>query len=344
MENVKKQLHFIVLGAGVLVGVILLVVGIMIRGGTEDTLRTQHQRLVGAGTYYSQADVDAVSSSRRAFDGSLDTALTVLTDGVGRSLLTGVDTNMDANDFRSRAAPQAIQDLKRRYGALDRGVEWPEVLEDWEVPRRGAQQQPLLDRLDESLAQASQDRILQHQLELRILDELCKTAERLMESGMFEGGMRLVNAEFGTMGFADRRDVTTAPWEGLTFTIEIYCLPDFGAMLISELVRPTPATQGAPEGSQDGRSNFPIDLISAQWETRPRPVVARLDITPEMRAAYEIGADVEAGSAQLDVHRRRIERQLQNEVNLVIPARLKVQMRAKLFNNQWRGINPGADQ
>jgi hypothetical protein len=330
MENVKKNIHFIALGVGVLLGAIFLGVGMMIRGGAEQSLDTHSSQLTGAGTVYSDGDLDRVRQRRTQFDSSFDDAKRMLEGTVGQSLISGVDAGLNPTTFSSDMAPKRLREVRERFEAMEGELNWPDELEGWQLATPTGRQETVWGRLDGLMANTTQDNVRAYQLHLRVLEEICTTAERLMQTGLYASGFRLVNITFEAMAFPDR-DQASAPWEALPFQLDLLAMPDFASALMSELARPTPVTT-------EGRGLFPIELVAAQWETQARPFAGRYDIPPERRAEFNVAADYDPNTDPARREATRIARQLQDQVQLVLPSRVGMKFQARLFNSNWRAL------
>jgi hypothetical protein len=336
MDNLKKQLHLVVFGLGILVGVVLLVVGMGIVSGAEDSLEQQARQLEMARVVYSEADVNAMRAARAEFNETYEQALTQIRQTTGRALMADIDPNAPLTAFQSTVAPNALRSLRDRFGRLERAVDMSDhVQEGWSYPSP-APAWSWESRIQE-VQRVPQAQVEQVQLELRLLDELCTIAELLMESGRFTGGVRLLDFSADQFVTGTGRDAESAPWTRLPYRFTIMCHPDFGAALINELTRPTALTAGQTAQNRQ-RHGFPVELASAQWAWTERPNTIRIDVAPDDRARYDISPDAPHQGPEAQALARRIGSQLSSEVNIVQPARLAVRADALRFNREWRAL------
>jgi hypothetical protein len=335
MDNLKKHLHLVVFGLGIVIGVALLFIGMGVVSGAEESLDVQTRQLTTVGPIYSEADLNAMRTARAGFSESYEVALNRVRGATGRALMNDIDPAMSQSHFQSNFAPSTLRSLQERFAAMERPMDLPgQFQEGWRYPQPAAEWS--WETRSSTMQQAQQAQLVPFQIELRLLDELCTVAELLVQSGRYSGGIRLL--DFTADGsFVSERERDASPWERLPFRFTVYCHPDLGAALVSELTRPTAITGGQTATNRQ-RHGIPVDLIAAQWHWTDRPNTARIDIRPENRQAYNIPAAAPNQGPEAQAHIQRIRGQLGSEVSVVQPARLVVRAAAKRFNNEWRAL------
>lgn len=356
MDNLKKNLHFVVFGAGVLLGIILLVAGIMVRGGTEDKLAEAQTGLAGKTKVATRGTLEEATARSERFGSSLQDAESKLR-GIGSAFDAGYLSHQTGGEFYSAEARPTLQRLRQRFAALSRPNPMPALLEGWEVSRSGAErvQEQAWEQLEREMTSPSNDKIREMQMRLRILDEVATTCEKLVETGIGDDfGFKLTEIRFEAYGVAAIGTYTNesdSPWLAMPFSLKFECSPSFAVALVDELVNPTSRTMSAT-ADKNQRKGFPMLLDMMQTEMTERPPVVRYDISNDDKAAVanklnEKGAGITLPSDPKELDpaegegKKLVEaasKDLNQDDRLALPVRVGLKMRAATFNKNWRAV------
>ncbi|MCC6465636.1 MAG: hypothetical protein IT463_09885 [Planctomycetes bacterium] len=345
MDGLKKNLHFVVFGAGVMVGIVLLGVGHMVKSGKQDQLAAATAALPKTGAVFTQGDVDDLRKQRGGFDGSLSAAQDALGKTTGVALRSSMGTHRDGTAFwSSDEGNSALSRLQERFRALEKPVAIP--------PQAGertlaAPDTKFWDETRNSMSTISDPKqILQWQLQIRLLQEVAFVCEQLTATEAFAGqGVRLASLRMD-MKSAENLPADQ-PWEEYGFTLVVEASPSFCVTLMDQLVNPTAATAGDAAKAKEGKGRwlFPVQLEQMQIELMERPHTAMCNIsTPEQK--QEWGLDVnfdpttEAGKRKVE----ELSKKLQDEVRLKLPVRCGLKMKALQFNANWLVVKPAENQ
>lgn len=361
MENLKKNLHFVVFGVGVLLGIIFLVVGIMIRGGTVDSIAEEQAKLAGTKTIPTLGTYDLTKKKSERFDGSLKGAETVLTSGLGTKFERDYTTHTDGRAFYSNEAYAKLNTLKSRFEAMDKPVKLPELLQGWRLATSSAAVDPLA-ALSNEMTNPPTDKIREMQMRLRVLEEVATTMERLLETGAGAGlGVKLKEVKFPSTFGPISTSEADSPWKALPFEIQIECAPSFAILLAEELVNPSQRTLTATTPSEAGKTSykrvdFPILLDMLQTVMLGRQHEMKLDIKnddkPGVLAALNslmgpgeeklpVPSDPKALDGEKPDGRRVLEeatRVMNEKDRLVLPVQVGLKLKAASFNRNWRAV------
>jgi hypothetical protein len=361
MENLKKNLHFVVFGAGVLLGIILLGVGMYIRSGTESELATEQENLKKLGAVPSKGNLDKAEELSGSFGSSLSTAEKILTEGQGTSFTANYSAWNDGRQFFSEEAKTKLTQLKGRFAAMEKPLMLPALLKGWDFASSGNKAAPWT-QLDLDMSNPPGDKIREMQMRLRVLDELATTIEKLLDSGAGDGfGATLVAIKFPTSFGPIGSSETDSPWLALAAEFELECSPGFAILLADELANPTrrtftPSEARDPKGTGNERIGFPVlvemlqtVLIGRQQEMRLHilnddksevlaavnealaPGDPKLPVPPDPKA---IDPEKPEGKDLIEAARKNLNEQ----DRLALPVQVGLKMMAVAFNANWRAV------
>jgi hypothetical protein len=337
MDNLKKNLHFVVFGAGIALGLILLGAGYFIRSGHESALADQIQKLNSKKSVPTQGDVDAASKARNQFDESIAKAVEQL-KGPGSSLLASGTEPTEPSAFYQQRGTKFIESMRARFGAMEQNSSLPDRMKGWTVARTGRQQGNIWNDLDQELAKVDAAKLEEMRTRLRIIEEICIICELLLRDSRYVGQPVKFNglkAEAKTL--SDNNPATSVWWE-VSYTIDIECLPGFGYALVSELLRPTELTTGDSNGQS--RRMFPNQLDTIQSTTLSRQLALRFRITPAMRASEGIPDDFDPGTPEgKDLLDRKVK-QFESDVRPLLPMQFAIKLRGLSWNPKWGVVTP----
>ncbi len=225
MDELKKNLHLVVFGAGVLLGVILLLVGMTVRGGAVDQLDERQAALDSAVNPPTQGDLQQAEADRARFDSSLEEAEKTLT--AASRLLNDVNPSMTASAFKNQYPPR-LQALKQRYEQLAEiqdAAQLPEPISDYKLePPTGGARGDYFDGVGTRMGNASQVQVESYLIELNIMEEVATTCERLVDAGVDGGkGVKLIEFSFqefdrGTGGRTQGQN----PWRTMNREVPVH--------------------------------------------------------------------------------------------------------------------------
>lgn len=347
MDGLKKNLHFIVLGVGALLGLVLMVAGMMIKSGKQGEIDTAVAALAThtkkGSPLPSKKDTEIAKRKKEAFEGEIKASLDALESGAGLALKAGRKDHRDGPTFFSSEADAAVKDLQKRFEKLDREIKLPAELGDRKLP---APQQPNVfwDNTLKAMNQiADPKQIPNFQYQIRIMQEVCYICERLQQQAAFrDQGVKLVEFKFEFRG--DASISPELPWEDFPFSVILECQPGFATALADELANPSKRTIGDPAKAKEGqgRWGFPVEVMELQTEVMERAVVTSLTIYNKDKAAYGIPPEAKADDQVVLQKKKELEEKLWKELQLVLPVRCGIKARALAFNKEWRGVKPPA--
>jgi hypothetical protein len=189
-------------------------------------------------------------------------------------------------------------------------------------------------------------RIVQFQVELRILQELCVVCEQLMKLEQFrDKGLLLDDVKFDQRTGEAGID---SPWEEYSFTVMLECPAQFPAALAQELANPS--KQGSGSATKEdidkglGRRLFPISVEDVHTAMRERPMVAGFDVPLDKRAEFQIPEGEKADTPKVKERAEALEREIESRVSVVLPVDAGIRAKALYFNKNWRGLNTEQSQ
>ncbi len=337
MDNLKKNLHFVVFGAGIALGLILLVVGYFIRSGEEAALAAQIQKLNSKKGVPTQGDVDAASRARNQFDQSIAQAVDRL-KGPGSALLATGTEPAEPSAFYQQRGTDFIKSMRARFGAMEENTSLPERMKGWTLVKTGRQQPNYWNDLDQEIARVDAGKLEEMRTRLRIIEEICIICELLLRDSRYRGQpvkFNGLNAE--PKALSDNNETTSVWWE-VPYTINIECMPAFGYALISELVCPTVLTEGETNGQR--RLMFPNQVDTIQSTAVSRPLALRYRITNEMKAREEIPDGFDPNTPEGRELLERKVQQFEREVRPLLPMQFAIKLRGQSWNPKWGVITP----
>ncbi len=344
MDQVKKNLHFIVFGAGVLLGIILLVVGIMIKSGAQDRLAAAG-KLPDPKNQPTKKDLANAKDKRAAFDKEIKTVESALASGAGVALKSNHTSHADGSSFYSAEADSMLKNLRTRFEAMEAESTLPAELGGRKLaaPQSPPKFWDETFRVMNSITDPKQ--IINFQIQLRIMQEVCFTCEQLRKQKAFEKtGVKLVEFKFefrATEGLA-----ADTPWEDYPFTVFLDTQPGFLAALADELSNPSEATMGdkAKPGNAElakagkGRWLFPVEIEVVQSELVDRPLLVNADITNAEKAKYGIAETLKESDPNFEVKRRELSEKWSKDLKLTLPVHGAIKAKALSYNKSWAGV------
>lgn len=341
MDGLKKNLHFIVLGAGVLVGLVLMVMGIMIKSGRQDDLARATAAMPKTGSLPTRFDSDREKRRRDAFDKEISAAEESLRTGAGAQLRSGRQTYPDGASFFSQEADAAVKALQARFARLEKPVVLPPELGDRTLPVPQNQPNYWGATLQAMNSIADPKNIPNFQVQIRIMSEVCFACEQLLKQDAFkDDGVKLVEFKWE---FTGTENVSIdSPWEAYQFTVTLECQPGFATALAEELANPSRNTMGDPAKAKEnlGRWGFPVEVDAMQIELMERPIFATANISNADKAKYGIPENAKDDDPAVVQKKKELEDKWFKELQLRLPVRAAIRARALSFNKNWRGVTP----
>ena len=362
MDNLKKNLHFVVLGVGLLLGIVFMVVGIVYRGGVEEELIAKQAELDRAlPTVQSEGTLADVKTRSERFSGTLTEATEALSASSLGSFGQGYDNHATGGQFYSNEANRKIRELKVRFDALQKPIKFGGLLERYTLNRSSSSATNVWEDFEKNMANPPVEQIRDHQRMLRFLDELATACERLVEAGHDDGmGVRLtaVKTDGGWVGNAGA--ATESPWMNMKFDINLECSASFALLLSEELARPTSLTMAKVDGRAN-RLGFPVFVDLVQLEMMERPAIAKFEMSNEggrsgatkTESAAKVNEHLEGGAKVVvpanpdDLDQATgegkklfdaVTKRLHDEERLVLPTKVFIRVRAAAFNPAWRAV------
>lgn len=349
MEALKKNLHFAVFGAGVLIGLILVGVAYMVKSGKVSQVEEAVGKLAkpSPATLPTKGDLEKAQASRNSFNKDIEAAIAALQTGNGTALKQGLGTNPNPNPrtYYSQDAEPVLQDLKRRFAAMEKPIRLPEAMGERTLPPRGMSgstpgQTFIEKKMSDINSNTDPLKVARFQIDIRILQEICFTCEKLVQLDQFKDmGVRVNDVKFedarGGEGVS-----AESPWEEYTFVVDMECHPDFPAALAAELSNPSKLTEGSSD--KDARKNgqarwlFPIMIDDVQTAMRERPKFSGYDIPLSAREKEGIPPGEKANAPEVQRIAAEKAKALSDSVKVVLPVDAAVRCRALSFNRNWR--------
>lgn len=348
MDGLKKNLHFVVLGVGALLGVVLMVAGMMIKSGKQDEIDAAVAALskhtAKNSALPTKKDTELAKRKKDAFEGELKGSLAALESGAGLALKAGRKDHRDGPTFFSSEGDAAVKDLQKRFEAMDREIKLPPELGDRKLPAP-TQPNTFWENTLKGMNQiADPKQIPNFQVQIRVMQEVCFVCERLLQQAAFrDQGVKLVEFKWEFSG--DKSVGPEQPWEEYPFAVILECQPGFATALADELANPSKRTIGDPAKAKEGqgRWGFPVDVFEMQTEVMERAVVTALTIYNKDKAAYGIPAEAKADDQVVLQKKKELEDKLWKELQLVLPVRCGIKAKALAFNKEWRGVKAAAE-
>lgn len=340
MENLKKNLHYIVFASGIIIGAVLLFVGISIRGGKEEEIGTRVTRLKSQTAVRTDGELRAIDSARNAFDDAVEEVVKELTDGKGQALRRNLGAATDVQRFRTET-DAFISTYKARFEALAKPVPLPERMRGWVYRRTTttSTQGDAWDRMrNEVNANSDAQKISEFRRRQAILHEICVACEALIASRRFGSqGVALRDFNFENPGTSGS-NLLESPWETMPFSLRLECSPEFALSLSAELSAPTAMTTGMAQDAALARRGFPIRLDGLQMMHLPRPLSLRFDISNEMKADLGIDPQLDPASEAGRTKQQEIAQKFDADLRPALPMDVGMRMRALMFNPAWRAV------
>ncbi len=337
MDNLKKNLHFVVFGAGIVVGLLLLGLGYVVRGGEEGALEQKLKSLSAKQQVETRGDLSAAEKARAEFDAALSEALTLLEErGAALTRVLPGESSEPTAFLEQRSRP-FIDDMRARFGAMDGKLPLPDRMQGWTLQRGGrAPDGDFWSRYFNTLQAATREQLPEIRYQLRIIEEVCATCELLLATENFRGQrVKLNEFKFEPPVVSD----ANTPWTEIPYLIDLECTPEFGHALQNELVSPSQLTSGATAADKR-RMLFPNRLDSMQFMAIPRPLVMRYSISPEQRAREGIPETLDTGSEQGRAMQQRKIEEFERDVRPVLPLQFAIKLRAQSWNSNWQVVSP----
>lgn len=329
MEELKKNLHLVVFGAGVLLGIILLVVGITMRGGTEDTLDASLATLQTVSPV-TEGDLTEAKQTRERFDASLASATSTL-ERRGKSLEQGFNPAINPGNFYTDDATQTLRRLQADFNELRREQTLPEPLAGRYRIADTTRANEFWTERDKEMSSLRQDQVRDYWIRLRIMEEVAAVCQDLVEAGADDGmGVRLINFTFENIApIGTQEDLS--PWMTMPWGVQIECSPSFGVMLLSELTSPT-------EASMENRRGFPNLFSAYQMQLKERPDRGKFLIDNEYKKELGHSEDLGPNDARGQQVIEEVKKKIEDEITIAQPARVALRLRAAMFNERWRPV------
>ena len=357
MDNLKQNLHFVVLGGGILLGIIFVVAGIVVRGGTEEQLATANQSLSGKTGVATKGTLDDLERRSGKFESTLDEAETALKGAV--SFDNGYEDHSSGNAFYTNEANRKLTNLRDRWAALEVDQKLSTLLEGWVVKRSSGNENAdaFWTRMQTEVANPPVDSIRDLQRQLRILEEVLVACERLVAAKL-DNGMGVKLLEFKAEPHASlTNNKLDSPWMVTQWEIDIECDPGFAVLLFDELVNPSALTMAKVQDKPD-RIGFPNLPMNLQTEMIERPGELKLSIQNDEKAgAYKKANDageslavpddpenVDPNSTVGKALSESLHKILTEKHPIVMPVRAGIRMQAASFNSEWRAVKPLDDE
>lgn len=360
MENLKKNLHLVVFGSGVLVGIILLLAGMYIRGGKEDSLVAAQTGLPKPANVATKGTLDRATKRASEFSGTLNEATSALENGRSVNFNSDYNTYSSGSEFFTKEANAKLRELKGRFKDMEQPQPMPKLLENYSYTSSGTAVDTF-DQLEKDMASPPNDKIRDYQRRLRILDELATTCERLLAAKVGTAfGVKLISIKFDEFG-PWNANLPDAPWMAMGFQVLMECAPDFAVLLASELTNPTELTMSEDKKGHN-RRGFPIFLEMMQSEMKERLPEVRFDIGNPEKAEVAGKVNDMAGKddpkitvpddpKQLDPATGEgkklvdtVDGILNVKDQIALPVRVGFRLRAASFNKNWKVVAVPAEE
>lgn len=355
MDNLKKNLHFVVFGSGVLLGIILLFVGITVRGGKEESLTTAKANLAKYNSVKTKGALERATERASSFGGTLEEADSALTKGKAVAFNSDYRTHSSGGAFYSAEANAKLNELRGRFAAIEKPQPMPKLLSDYAFVQSGnSGSGAFWTQLEKDMSSPPAEKILHYQMRLRIMHEFITTCERLLETGA-EGqlGVALISMKFDEYAPSGNSPLDS-PWMNMPFQVVMESAPSFAVLLSNELANPTKRSLGKTEGGNE-RMGFPIFLDMLQTEMKERPLLVRFDVSNDEKKAVadkvneKLGAgekiNVPSDPKALDPNegegKKLVEAatEILNETDVIeLPVRVGMRLRAGSFNKDWKVV------
>lgn len=332
MDNLKKNLHLVVFGAGVLLAIILMVVGIVIRGGTEGSLDAAQDNVKKASNPPTAGDLKLATAAREAFDTGIKDAEASMTTGRGAKLGLNPTDITDGGQFWTGSGKPALTELQAGFTALEKPIEVPKILSKFRLAP--PQQEDFWGTMEREWSQLASDRarIREADRKIRIMREVLGAAQVVAARPEFASeGFKLIKFTFDTAPASAATALAAAPWLMTPFTLVAECSPAFSAALIDELSSPS-TTQN------DKRLYFPVLVDKVMTEMSPRPTGVEFTIPVEMREELKLSDKLNPDSQEGKAEADRIAKLMADEARVAIPPKLTAKFQALLVNRDWRVI------
>lgn len=333
MDNLKKNLHLVVFGAGVLLAIILMVVGIVIRGGTEGSLDTATENVKKAGNPPTAGDVKVATAAREAFDTGIKDAEASFTTGRGAKLGMNPTDITDGGQFWTGMGKPALTELQAGFTALEKPIAIPKILSKFRLapPQQAVDFWGTMEREWSQLA-SDRARIREADRKIRIMREVLGAAQVVAARPEFANeGFKLIQFTFDTAPASAASVLAASPWLMTPFTVVAECSPAFSAALIEELSSPS-TTQN------DKRLYFPVLVDKVMTEMSPRPTGVEFTIPAEMREELKLSDKLNPDSPEGKAEADRIAKLMADEARIAIPPKITAKFQALLVNRDWRVI------
>jgi len=346
MDGLKKNLHFVVFGVGVLIGLVLMVVGMLIKSGKQDAIgestATLAKHALPTSKLPTKKDADIIKRKKGAFENEIKSSMSALESGPGVALKADRKVFRDGSSFFSEEGDVAVKALQARFMKLEKEIELPAELGGRKLtnPVNAAAASPFWKKtLDEMNAIADPKAIPNFQAQIRIMQEVCFLCEQLLKQKAFAGqGVRLVEFKWEFRGM--EAIAAESPWEDYPFVVILECQPGFATAFADELVNASKATMGDSTKAKEGlgRWGFPVELVEMQIELMERPSAVTANIYNKDKAAYGIPETAKSDDPIVEQKKKELEDKLLKDLNLGLPVRCGVRAKALAFNKEWRGV------
>lgn len=334
MNNLKSNLHLVVLGAGILLAIILMVVGIVIRGGTESSLDAAQTKLQAAGNPPSAGDMKLATEARESFNTGIKSAEEAVTTGRGAKLGANPIDVADGGQFWTGTGKPALSELQAGFAQLEKRMALPKILARFELGT-----QPPVDfwgNMEREWSQLPSDRarIRQADTQIRIMREVLGAAQVVAERPAFAGeSFKLIDFKFETPAMSDARSAANSPWQNYPFTVSAECSPAFSAALIEELSVPSTTANAK-------RQYFPVLVDKLVIEMLGRPTAVEFTIDPAVRDEYKVSDKIDPDSDEGKREAERIAKDVAEKERLTINPKMTARLLAVVVNRDWRVIKP----
>ena len=357
MDNLKKNLHFVVFGAGVLVGIIFVAVAFVWRGGTETALTEAQTKLAPQSPVASQGALDKATARSDRFGASLSDAESALTNK-GVAFANNYEKSETGGEFFTNEANLGLRRLQERFDAMQTPTPMPAQLKGWQFVKSGSDKDTFWKGQEGEMASPPKEKIREMQMRLRIMRELAATCEKLIAAGADGGyGMKLVGIKFDPYAPLGSNE-SDAPWMGMPYQVTIECTPAFATQLVEELTNPTKLTvSDAKDEGPEKRMGFPQMLEMLQAEMAARPSEQRWHIDTDMKAdvaktanARGAGIVIPPDPKQLDENEgegkklvEAVSEDLNQNDRVTLPVTVGLKLRALAFNTKWKAVKAETD-
>ncbi|MHC4841217.1 MAG: hypothetical protein ACYTDT_09725 [Planctomycetota bacterium] len=341
----KGNLHFVVFGACVVIGIVLAFVGANTKSSATADITAASVQLDSSMSIPTKGDLEAASKLRKKYNSGIDGTVKLLR-AQGSALTGKLSDEPPVAQYRSRAKQQ-IAALERRARNLEladaKAVQFP----DWVSADKieGSDEEPFKVLSNAALDLQQNEQVRPFQIRLVIVSEFITIAEALLKQPQFANGngLRIEKFDFSEM---DGKEVQNAqPFIRFPFRIEFDADPRLSAAIMDEFLNPSDLTAKSVVKIDDAdvefeRLNFPVNLINYGIRQAARPPAVAIDLPREKALELGLPADMTTDDERWygEMVKLGREKELKDKVRFNLPMRCELRLDALKLNTKWKAI------